>query len=167
MISDNMLTQLNNQIQREFYSSYLYLAMSNYCSSKSLIGFAKWLRAQADEERGHGLKLIDYVEAQQRPVTLQALGKPASEFKSVHELFETVLEHERSITGAIHDLFALAQSEKDFATQTFLGWFITEQVEEEASAQLVVDKLKMIGASAGSLLYLDKELGKRAAEKAA
>ncbi len=161
MLSKSILTKLNEQISKELYSSYLYLAMSCDCNARSLVGFGAWLRAQSSEEYGHAMKIMEFIEARQGTVSLTPINKPPVKFESVPVIFSEVLEHEQTISASINDIYKLAQKENDYATQTFLNWFVSEQVEEEATASLIVDKLKMIGASAGSLLYLDKEMGKR------
>lgn len=162
MISKRMLKKLNEQINKEYYSSYLYLAMSIYCKSQSLDGFGVWLRAQSQEELQHALKFIHYIEERQEKPVLGPIAQPSSSFKSVQAVFSQVLEHERSITASIYELCELADEDKDYATKAELAWFVKEQVEEESTAQLIVEKLGMIGDSTGGLLYLDKDLGKRA-----
>jgi ferritin len=162
MISKKMLENLNRQLNREYSSHYIYLAMSAYCRALGMDGAAHWMRVQATEEMGHAMKFFDYVEQQQARVTLAAIDQPADKFKSIQEAFDKTLAHERYITKSINELMDLAHQEKDYATQTFLQWFVTEQVEEEANAQTIVDRIKMIGDSTSGLLYLDKELGKRA-----
>ena len=161
MITASMQKLLNEQLNREYSSSYAYLAMAAYAESLSLVGFAHWLRAQHREELEHALKIYEYIHAQNGRVTLAAIKEPRTEFASIFEVFEQVLAHEQHITRSIHELYAAAEAEKDYATKTFLSWFVSEQVEEEAAAQLMVDRLAMIGESKGSLLYLDKEARKR------
>ncbi|HQP33955.1 MAG TPA: ferritin [Polyangiaceae bacterium] len=161
MLSQKMQDAFNAQIHAEYYSSYLYLAMSSWCEQSTFKGFARWLRIQADEERKHAFKLIDYVHERGGKVQLQALEAPPADFGTVVSLFDKVLEHELHITGRIHKLFELARAEKDLASELFLGWFVSEQVEEEATAGEIVEKLRMVGDRAGSVLYLDKEYGKR------
>ena len=165
MISKKLAEKINDQITKELESSYLYLAMSCDCAGRSLLGFAAWLRKQSEEEYEHAMKFLQYLEDQQAKVELEALRKPPSKFESVQKIFDGVLAHEKGVTKSINEIYKIAQSEDDFASQAFLNWFVTEQIEEEASAALIVDKLGMIGSSAGSLLYLDKEMGKRAKEK--
>lgn len=161
MISAKMQDALNRQIQAEFQSAYLYLAMSAYCESKNLKGFAHWLKVQYQEETGHALKILDYLLERGGTVELKAIEAPSVEFGSPAEIFEKVLAHEQHITSLIHNLYETAVAEKDLATQVFLQWFITEQVEEEASASDVLERIKMVGDRSSSILYLDKELGKR------
>ena len=161
MISPKIQDLLNAQLNREYSSSYAYLAMAAYAESLSLLGFASWLRVQHREELEHALKFYEYIHAQNGRVTLAALDQPRAEYGSIVEVFAKVLEHEKYITRSIHELYGAAEAEKDYATKTFLGWFVSEQVEEEAAAQLMVDRLAMIGDSKGSLLYLDKDARKR------
>lgn len=163
MISKKMAKDIGEQINREFYSAYLYLAMSAYAESTGLKGFANWFRIQAEEEDGHAMRFIDYVHEQGGRVELAAIQKPPFDFKSPMAMFEMTLKHEQYVTRSIHALMDLAIKEKDHATSSMLKWFVDEQVEEEANAQDLVTKLKMIGASAGSLLYLDGKLAKRKA----
>jgi ferritin len=162
MLNKKMLEKLNAQLNREYSSSYIYLAMSTWCASKSFDGSAAWLRIQAQEELGHALKFVKYIEDQGHHATLRAIDEPQAEFDSLREVFEKTLEHEQFITKSIHELFAAATAEKDYPTQSFLKYFIDEQVEEEANASQIVDRLEMAGDSKGALLYLDKDLGKRA-----
>lgn len=162
MISTKLQDAINNQIQAEMNSAQLYLAMSVYSEDKNLRGFAHWLKTQYQEETTHAFKFIDYLVARNGTVKLQAIPAPAATYGSPVELFEQVLAHEIQITSLINKLYEVAIEEKDYAAQIFLQWFIEEQVEEEGSAAAVLERLKMIGSSNGSLLYIDKELGKRA-----
>ena len=162
MISNKLQEAINNQIQAEMDSAYIYLAMSVYSETKNLRGFANWLKLQYQEETAHAFKLLNYLVERGGTVKLQAIAAPAAEFGSPVEVFEKVLAHEIHITSLINQLYELAVAEKDYAAQIFLQWFIEEQVEEEGNAEAVLARLKMIGNSNGSLLYIDKELGKRA-----
>jgi ferritin len=162
MISTKLQDAINNQIQAEMNSAHLYLAMSVESEAKNLKGFASWLRVQYQEENSHAFKLIDYLLERGGSVKLQAIGAPATEFGTPVELFEKVLAHEIHISNLINKLYEVALEEKDYAAQIFLQWFIAEQVEEEASASAVLERLKIVGDKGGSLLYIDKELGKRA-----
>lgn len=161
MISKKMTDALNKQINRELYSSYLYLAMSACATSMNFKGAGQWFAVQAQEENGHAMKFYKYLLDQGAEVALAAIDQPAGKFKSMPDMFEATLKHERSITEAIHKLMELAVAEKDHATQIFLQWFVSEQVEEEANAAEVVAQLKMIGSSMGSLFMIDHQLGKR------
>jgi len=161
MLSDKFQTAINTQINAEFSSSNLYLAMSAYCESKGLQGFGKWFRLQHDEERAHALKLLDYVLLRGGRAAIGAIEAPPTEFGSPLQTFETALDHERKVTSFINRLYETAVTEKDVASQIFLQWFVTEQVEEEANVGLIVDKLRTVGDKGSAVLYLDKELGKR------
>ena len=161
MIAAKMQEALNRHVQLETSSSYLYLAMSAWCEAKAWKGFARWLRVQSEEELVHARKSLDYLLARGGEARLGAVEAPPSSWASVHEVFERVLEHERKITAFVHDLHATAQAEKDRAAEVFLQWFVAEQVEEEARALEIVDRLKIVGDRPGTVLYLDKEYGKR------
>ena len=164
MISRKMQEKLNEQLRREYHSSYLYLAMASYCRTLGLDGAAHWMRVQSREELEHAMKFFDYVEHQQSQPILAAIEQPPASFESVAQVFEKTVEHEKYVTRSINELYGAAVEEKDYATQAFLQWFVSEQIEEEAEAQRILDRIRMIGDSRGSLLYLDKELGKRQAK---
>jgi len=166
MLGKKLEDAINEQINKEFYSSYLYLSMSAYCEAESLPGFADWMWAQAQEEVGHAMHFFDYVNARGGRVVLKAIEMPPPIWKSPLEMFEQVLEHERKVTGMINRLYELALTEKDYATQMELQWFVTEQVEEEESAGQVVDQLKRVGEQPVGLLMLDRQLGEREAAEA-
>lgn len=161
MMGERLQEAINEQINKELYSAYLYLSMAAYCEAEGLSGFAAWMRAQAQEEVGHAMRFFDHVNARGGRVVLKAIEVPAPIWKSPLEMFEQVLEHERKVTGMINRLYQLALSENDYATQIELQWFITEQVEEEKSAGAVVGQLQRIGDQPMGLLMLDKELGQR------
>ncbi len=161
MISRKMAGSLNEQINRELYSSYLYLAMAAYCQAEGMGGMAKWLVAQSEEERGHAMKIYRYLEDQGARVVLKGIQEPPVEFGSPRHVFEETLKHERKVTGWIQELMEQAVREKDYATQGLLQWFIQEQVEEERAAADIVAQFKMIGADARGLYLLDRELGQR------
>jgi ferritin len=163
MISKKMADALNEQINREMFSSYLYLAMSAHCEHEGLAGAALWLGIQAKEEHGHAMKFYKYLLEQGARVDLQAIEKPAGKWESLGALFGAVLKHEQFITRSIHGLVDAAIAGKDHATQIMLQWFVTEQVEEEAHASEIVAKLKMVGSDARGLYLMDRELGSRAA----
>ncbi|HPB32393.1 MAG TPA: ferritin [Candidatus Sumerlaeota bacterium] len=164
MISKKMLNAINQQINAEMYSGYLYLSMSAWCSDQNLDGFAKWFRIQYGEEWEHAMKMYDYINEQQGKVALKAIDAPPVEFKSIKEIADMQLEHEKKVTGLIRNLVTLAREEKDYATEIFLQWFIKEQVEEEAKADQIIKKLEMIGSAKHLIYMLDKEMGKRAAD---
>ena len=161
MIKDNVEKALNVQVNKELYSSYLYLSMSSYFSSLNLDGFANWMRVQAQEELFHAVKFYDYVLERGGTMTLTAIEAPPTQWDSPLAVFEHVYQHEQKVTGLIHDLVNLAMTEKDHATSAFLQWFVTEQVEEESSADAVVKKLKLVGDQGSGLLMIDQEFAQR------
>jgi len=161
MLSKKLEDAINEQINKELYSAYLYLSMSSYCESESLAGFAGWMRAQAQEEVNHAMRLFDHVAARGGRVVLKAIEMPTPVWKSPLEMFEEVLQHERKVTGLINTLYELALNENDYATQMELQWFITEQVEEEESAGAVVEQLRRVGDQPMGLLMMDRQLGER------
>jgi ferritin len=161
MLSAKLLEALNLQINREFASAYLYLAMAAQCEARSLPGMANWMKRQATEEHAHGMRLFDHVCDRGGRVVLATIPQPPAEFGPPLEMFEQVLEHERNVTGNIHAVYELALEEKDYATQIALQWFINEQVEEEKSAGVIVDQLKAIPVGSSAVLFLDRQLGKR------
>ncbi|KYK28144.1 MAG: ferritin [Theionarchaea archaeon] len=161
MIKDKIEKALTSQINAEMYSSYLYLSMSSYFSSINLNGFATWMRVQAQEELTHAMKFYDYVIERGGRVTVAAIEAPPAEWDSPLQVFEHVYTHEQKVTGLINDLVNLAIAEKDHATTAFLQWFVTEQVEEESSADEIVQKVKLVGDQGAGLLMLDQELGQR------
>ncbi|HWI64906.1 MAG TPA: ferritin [Symbiobacteriaceae bacterium] len=164
MLSNPMETALNHQINAELESSYIYLAMAAYAEANNYPGAAAWLQAQAKEELAHAMKFYGFVHDRGGRVTLQAIAQPATEYGSPVQLFETVLGHERKVTALVHSLYELALAEKDYASIPLLQWFIAEQVEEEKTAEDVLRLLKTAGDSAHTLLFIDRELGKRQAE---
>ncbi len=161
MISQKMEQALNDQIKNELYSAYLYLSMAQYFHSLSLKGFANWMEVQAKEEQAHAEKFISYVNDAGGRVVLQAIDQPPSEFESARQIFEETLKHERFVTGKINELVTLAISENDHATNTMLMWFVTEQVEEEATADEFLQQIKLVGDKGHGILMLDRELGAR------
>lgn len=161
MISGKLQKAINSQIQAEMYSANLYLAMSGYCMSKGLKGFANWLRVQYQEETMHALKFVDYILSRGGELALKAIDEPPTSFGSPAEVFEKILAHEEHVTRLINQLYEVAVGEKDVAAQIFLQWFVTEQVEEEASVSEVLEQLKMVGEKEAGLFYLDKELAAR------
>ncbi|MBU1695232.1 MAG: ferritin [Verrucomicrobia bacterium] len=161
MISAKMSKAINEQINKELYSAYLYLAMSAQAEEMGLKGFAGWFKIQAGEETGHAMKFFGYVIEQGARVKLAAIEQPPAEFKSAAAMFQETLKHEKTVTASIHALADLAVAEKDHATNSFLKWFVDEQVEEEANAQEIVDLLKLAGDAGNALLFLDAKLGAR------
>lgn len=160
-IAKPMQDALNEQIRQEFTAFYLYLSMSSYCEAANFPGFATWLRAQAMEEQGHALKILDYLEDRGGRVVLQALPQPQGQWKTLLDLFEQVRDHEQKVTGEIHRLYEIAAAEKDYASHAFLEWFLTEQIEEEKTSAQIAQTLKMAGDHPGALLMLDREMGSR------
>jgi ferritin len=161
MLSKKMEKALNEQINAELYSAYLYLSMAAWFQSQNLPGFAAWMRVQTKEEDGHAMKLFDFINERRGRVALKAVEEPAKEWKSPLAAFEAAFEHEQYITGRINDLVNLAAEEKDHAAHNFLQWFVKEQVEEESSADSVVQKLKMAEKAPGALLMIDQAMGQR------
>ena len=135
----------NRQVEREAYSSNLYIAMAIWAETNGLAGIAAWLYAQADEERMHMLKFIKYINERGGKAVIPALKKPIAEFKSVEDVFKEVLKHEEFVTASINEIVALTLEEKDFNTHSFLQWFVTEQVEEEPSVRTILDKVRLVG----------------------
>ena len=161
MISKKMQEALNDQVTAEFYSAYLYLAMEAYFESVNLPGFANWMRVQTQEELTHGIKIYDFLNERGGRVTLKAIDQPPSEWASPLAVFEAAYKHEQKVTGLINALVNLAVTEKDHAANSFLQWFVDEQVEEEKSASDIVGKLKLIKDSPQGLYMLDQELAQR------
>ncbi|UCD73549.1 MAG: ferritin [Candidatus Bathyarchaeota archaeon] len=164
MISDKMLEALNKQANAELYSGYMYLSMSAYFESVNLRGFASWMRVQANEELSHGLKFYDYIVERGGRVKLLPIEQPPLEWSSPLEAFEEVYKHEVKVTGLINNLVKIAVSENDYATQNMLQWFVAEQVEEEASADEIVQRIKLAGSDGKGLLLIDRELAQRKSE---
>jgi ferritin len=161
MLKPKMLEALNSQIQAELASAYLYLSMAAWFEAKNLRGMARWMRKQSDEEWRHAMKIYEFIVSRSARVTLAGVDTPKAEWGSVLELFEEAYKHECKVSGLINGLVKLADSESDFATRAFLNWFVTEQVEEEAQVEFIVEKLKLMGESHVGLFILDGELGKR------
>ncbi len=161
MLTESMQEALNSQLSKEMYSSNLYLAMSAYFQTVNLKGFAHWMRLQAQEETTHAMKFFDYIISRNGNVKIGTIEQPPYEWDSPLAAMEAALEHEKKVTRSITDLANLAINEGDHATHIFLQWFITEQIEEEATVLEIVEKLKMIGDWKGGILLIDNELGKR------
>jgi ferritin len=161
MIGKKMEEALNGQINAELYSAYLYLSMEAYFGCENLAGFANWMRVQTQEELMHAMKIYDYVAERGGRVVLRAIEQPPAKWDSPLGVFEAVYKHEQKVTGLINDLVNLAVEEKDHATNSFLQWFVTEQVEEEDNASTVLGQLKLIEDSPQALFMMDKEMGQR------
>ena len=161
MLSKKMEEQLNEQINAEIYSGYLYYAMEAYFEDEDLTGFANWMHVQAQEELLHADKFFNYINERGGRVKLDGIEGPKNDWDSPLEVFKEAYEHETKVTERINNLYDLALEEKDHATASFLKWFIDEQVEEEASADEIVNKLKRIGDSGHGIFMLDNELSNR------
>ncbi|MBN1818992.1 MAG: ferritin [Sedimentisphaerales bacterium] len=161
MIGKKMEKALNGQINAELYSAYLYLSMAAWFESKNLPGFANWMRIQFQEEQFHAMKFYDYILERGGTVTLSAIEAPQTTWKSPLDAFESTLEHEQKVTGLINDLVYLARDEKDNASEIFLQWFVTEQVEEEDNVNTILGQLEWIKDHPQALFGLNKELGQR------
>jgi ferritin len=164
MLSPDVEAAMNAQIAAELYSSHLYLAMSAYCESVNMPGSARWFAVQAEEERSHALRFFHHVVERGGRVTLVGVEAPAFDFGSVLGAFEQALTHEMNVSQMIDGLFGLAVQHGDYASQAFLHWFVTEQVEEERTAGEIVRMLQAVGSDPAGLLMLDRELGGRTSE---
>lgn len=161
MLNTKIQNAINSQINAEIYSSYLYLAMSAYCAENGLSGFANWMKIQAQEELSHAQFFFDYVLEHGAHIELDAIEKPEVSWNSILEVFEKTLEHEKYVTSRINDLMTLSIEEKDHATASFLKWFIDEQVEEEATADDILSKLKLAKGEGSVVFFMDQEAAKR------
>ena len=161
MISKKMAKAINTQINREFYSAFLYLAMANDAIEKGYLGTGKWMSIQFKEEQEHALKFAKYLQDQGAKVELAAMAAPKKVWKGILDMFEDALKHEKQVTAWIYALNAQAVKEKDYATQSMLKWFIDEQVEEEANCNEAISALSLVGTSAGSAYMVDRHIGKR------
>ena len=167
MINERVEKALNEQVNAEIYSAYLYLSMSSYFESVNLPGFAQWMKAQAQEEMVHGMKIYDFIHERGGRVLLSAIETPQTQWTNPVSAFAATLEHEQKVTALINGLVDVAIAEKDHATNIFLQWFVTEQVEEESSVDAVLQKLKMVGDQGHGLFMMDRELGARGTAVAA
>lgn len=161
MIKDRFCEALNKQINAEMFSSYLYLSMAAWFESKSLSGFAHWMRMQSEEEMVHAMKMFDYVNERGARVILKPIEQPESEWDSPLAVVEAVLEHEELVTELINDLVDIAMEVRDHAGTYFLQWYVEEQVEEEATVGSLLDRMKMIADDSAGMFALDMELAKR------
>lgn len=162
--SKGLQKAMNDQIRKEFESAYVYLSMAAWMEDQTLPGFAAWLRQQAREESVHAMKIFDHLIDRGCRVQLQPLGGPPTDFKHPLDVFEQVKKHEQGVTRSIDALYGLAQDDRDFASQVFLEWFITEQVEEEKTSNHVLESVRRVGSDQAALVMLDRELGQRGAE---
>lgn len=161
MLSKKMQDAINEQIKNELYSGYLYLAMAAYAEDQNLPGFAHWMKAQCQEEVEHAMKFFNYVAERGGRVELKAIDQPPVEFDSPTALFEETLAHEKKVTALINDLYELALEEKDYPSQVLLQWYIEEQVEEESTAEGILETLKMAGEAGQALVMMDRALAHR------
>lgn len=164
MVSQKIVDALNLQVNKELFSSYLYLSMSAYFDSKNLSGMTQWMKLQSQEEYEHAMKFYDFILRLGGKVKLSAIEEPQTDWESPLKVFEDSLHHEQYISKSIHQLMDLAIEESHHPTKSFLQWFVDEQVEEEDSVQQVVENFKMIGDDKGALFMLDRELGARSEE---
>ncbi len=162
MISQKLEQAINYQINRELFSEYYYLSMASYFNSTGLSGFENFFLVQVEEERFHAMKMYRFLNEKGGRVNLEAIEAPKTDFKSAMEVFELAYKHEQLVSGLINDLMDLAIKENDHAAKNFLNWFVEEQVEEEASMDTILNKLKLIGGEGHGLLMLDNELSQRA-----
>ena len=161
MLSKKVVELLNDQVNKEFYSAYLYLDMSNYYKNEGLDGFANWYKVQAQEERDHAVLFMDYMQQNGEAVVLEAIAKPDKEYKAFIDPLQESAKHERYVTGLIHNIYGAAYEEKDFRTMQFLDWFVKEQGEEEKTAEDLIKKLELFGQDGKGLYMLDSELASR------
>jgi len=161
MLDKKVSELINDQINKEFYSAYLYLDFSNFYADEGLDGFANWYRVQAREEQDHAMMLLQYMQDNGEKVTLDAIAKPDKELKDKLQVLELGLEHEQYVTSLIHAIYVAAHEVKDFRTMQFLDWFVKEQGEEEKNADDMVKKMKLFGDDARSLYLLNQEMASR------
>jgi len=161
MLDKNVAKLLNEQVNAEFYSAYLYLDFANFYTDNNLDGFANWYTIQTQEERDHALLFMKYMQNNGEKVTLDAIKKPDVEMKNFNDPLEAGAKHERFVTSLIHNIYAAAFENKDFRTTQFLDWFVKEQGEEETNADNLVNQYKLFGSDPKSLMSLDRELAGR------
>ncbi len=161
MISKTLEKELNNQLNAELYSAYLYLSMAAYLSQKNLNGFSNWTKVQFEEEQSHANKLFQYILDRGGKVELKQINQPKSEWNGIIDIFENILKHEQYITSRINELVDIAMSEKDHATVALMQWYVNEQVEEEATVSDILDQLKLIEGKGSGLFMLDREAKQR------
>ena len=161
MLTETVSQLLNDQVNKEFYSAYLYLCFSNYYVEQGLSGFANWYKVQAQEERDHAMLMLQYLQNNDVPVTLEAIAKPDAELKTNMDPLKAGLAHEQYVTSLIHAIYDAAYSVKDFRTMQFLDWFVKEQGEEEKNAEDLIKKMELYGDDAKGLYMLNSELAAR------
>lgn len=161
IIGKKMQEALNEQINAEMFSFYIYLAMAAWLTEQNLSGFGHWMEKQANEEMAHAMRIFKYIQERGGQITLKEIPAPQKEWASVQAVFEEAYSHEQVITNKIHDLVKMARSENDLPTEAMLQWFVNEQVEEEDNTSSVLEKMKMLGESKGALLQYDAVMGRR------
>ncbi|MEF3313385.1 ferritin [Paenibacillus sp. GYB004] len=161
MLSQALLDKLNDQMNYEFYSSQVYLAMAAYCSAESFDGFANFFIVQAEEEKFHAMKIFHFINTLGKRAVVSGMLDPSNEYGSLLDAFEQAYEHEQTVTRRIYDLSDIAWNEREHATINFLKWFIDEQVEEEATFDSIIQKLRRIDKDSNAFYMLDAELAKR------
>ncbi|TDT70622.1 ferritin [Hypnocyclicus thermotrophus] len=164
MLKEKVLNALNEELNKEFYSAYLYLGMSSYFEARDLPGFANFMRVQWEEEMSHAMRIYTYINEVGGKVRLKTINAVEKEWNDVIEVFEDIYKHECFITESINEVLFLAQQEKDYATMNMLQWFISEQVEEEANMLKILNQLKLINGEGTGLFMIDRELGQRVAQ---
>jgi len=160
-MNTKIVTLLNEQINKEFFSAYLYLSFANYLDAKGLTGFAHWYEIQAQEERDHALLMIQFLQNNDGKIVYEAIKKPEGHWENILEVMKAGLAHEKYITASINDIYSVALEEKEYRTTQFLDWFVKEQAEEETSVNILIKKVEMIGAEGNGIYMLDKELALR------
>lgn len=164
MLNKKVEEILNTQIQKEDYSSQLYLAMASWADNQGYSGVSQWLYAQSDEERVHMLKIINYVNERDGVAVIPGMDKPPADFKNLPEMFDAVLKHEQYISASINEIVAVCMEQKDYTTHNWIQWFVEEQIEEEASVKEIIDKLNLVGDK--NLYMFDRDImGMRGAEE--
>ncbi len=164
MMSEKLKNAINEQINAEIYSAYLYFSMASWFEAENYLGMASWMKLQAQEEMVHAMKLYDFVNDRRHKVDLLPVEGPKTSWSSPLEAFKDAFEHEKYVTSRFNHLMGLAREEKDYACEAFFQWFITEQIEEEAAADAIVAKLELMKDAKNALYLLDKELGGRSAD---
>ncbi len=165
MMSEKLNKAMNEQINAEMYSAYLYLSMASWLEDENFPGMASWMKAQAQEEMEHAMKFYEFINDRRHKVNLLPIEGPKTSWNSPQEAFEDSFEHEKYVTSRIHALMEIAREEKDYAAEAFLQWFVTEQVEEEAAVDAILSRMQAMGDSKHGMFMLDHELGKRKASE--
>ncbi|MGH7548931.1 MAG: ferritin [Gemmatimonadales bacterium] len=164
MLDAKMEAALNDHLQHELASAYVYLSMAAHLEAANLPGSARWMRRQAQEELGHAMRVFDYVNDRDGRVTLQAIAQPVTEFASYVDVWKAALDNEQKVTGVIGRLYEQAQKTDDHATSAMLQWFVTEQVEEEKTVRTLLEQVQQMGQSSSAMFFIDRHLGKEAEE---